>query len=146
MFFQADNSVEKNIFQTTILNFFNIGKVTESNTLSIKNHDDNFDFNISELRDTWYKTSYLLDQKQTANGLAKERFNNYKNQPLNYKFPTHFTGKLPIIANGMKQSVNQKGIISSQTPRNNKPKAAIIREKGSNSEREMANAMYFSRI
>ncbi len=141
--FQADIAVEKILLDNAI-EFFNIGKVTESNTLSIKNHDDNFDFNISELRDTWYKTSYLLDQKQTANGLAKERFNNYKNQPLNYKFPTHFTGKLPVIANGMKQSVNQKGIISSQTPRNDKPKAAIIREKGSNSEREMANAMYLA--
>jgi phosphoribosylformylglycinamidine synthase len=29
---------------------------------------------------------------------------------------------------------------------NRRPKAAIIREKGSNSEREMANAMYLGRI
>ena len=39
------------------------------------------------MRDTWFKTSYLLDQNQTANGLAKERFDNYKNQPLTFKFP-----------------------------------------------------------
>ncbi len=79
------------------------------------------------MRDVWYKTSYLLDQKQTANGLAKDRFDNYKNQPLQYTFPSHFTGKLPVI--------------DASKPR---PKAAIIREKGSNSEREMANAMYLA--
>ena len=83
---------------------------------------------ISKLRDIWFKTSYLLDQKQTANDLAKERFNNYKNQPLKYKFPNHFTGKFLEIDRKSK-------------PR---PKAAIIREKGSNSEREMANAMYLA--
>jgi phosphoribosylformylglycinamidine synthase len=82
---------------------------------------------ISRLRDMWYKTSFLLDQKQTANGLAEDRFNNYKNQPLQYIFPTHFTGKLPVYDNSK--------------PR---PKAAILREKGSNSEREMANAMYLA--
>ena len=82
---------------------------------------------ISRLRDMWYKTSFLLDQKQTANGLAKDRFDNYKNQPLQFEFPKHFTGKLPEINN-----------------LNPRPKAAILREKGSNSEREMANAMYLA--
>jgi phosphoribosylformylglycinamidine synthase len=107
------------------------------------------------LRDVWYKTSYLLDQKQTANNLAKARYYNYKNQPLKYKFPEHFTGKLPVIASRQEaewQSLNKNKITTSrlrsmqaeQTPRNDvkRPKAAIIREKGSNSEREMANAMY----
>jgi phosphoribosylformylglycinamidine synthase len=79
------------------------------------------------MRDVWYQTSFLLDSKQTANGLAQNRFDNYKKQPLTYKFPTNFTGKLPVIGNASK-----------------KPKAAIIREKGSNSEREMANAMYLA--
>ena len=74
----------------------------------------------------WYETSFLLDQKQTANGLAKNRFDNYKNQPLNYKFPATIHRKITSINLG------------------NKPKAAIIREKGSNSEREMANAMYLA--
>lgn len=141
--FQADASVEK-ILSDNNIEFFNIGKVVESDTITIKNNEDNFTFSVSTLRDVWYKTSYLLDQKQTANGLAKDRFDNYKNQPLDYIFPKHFTGKLPFIANGMKQSVNQKGITSSQTPHKDRPKAAIIREKGSNSEREMANAMYLA--
>ncbi|WP_283635671.1 phosphoribosylformylglycinamidine synthase [Aquaticitalea lipolytica] len=125
--FQAkDNSVE-NILTKASVEFFNIGKVVEGDTLSVINHNEVFTMTVSRLRDMWFKTSFLLDQKQTANGLAKDRFDNYKNQPLQYTFPNHFTGKLPVI--------------NSNKP---KPKAAIIREKGSNSEREMANAMYLA--
>jgi len=125
--FQAkDNTIEQLLAKENIT-FFNIGKVSDGDFLKITNYKDKFNFPISKLRDVWYKTSYLLDQKQTSNGLAQKRFNNYKKQPLHYKFPTHFTGKLPII------DINK--------PR---PKAAIIREKGSNSEREMANAMYLA--
>ncbi|MFD2824022.1 phosphoribosylformylglycinamidine synthase [Lacinutrix iliipiscaria] len=125
--FQAkDASIEKVLAEANI-EFFNIGKVTESDTLSIINHQEVFTLTVSRLRDVWYKTSFLLDQKQTANGLAKDRFDNYKNQALQYTFPKHFTGKLPIIKTG-----------------HSRPKAAIIREKGSNSEREMANAMYLA--
>ena len=123
--FQAkDASIEKVLADANI-EFFNIGKVTESDVLSIINETEVFTMTVSRLRDMWYKTSYLLDQKQTANNLAEARFNNYKNQPLKYVFPKHFTGKLPVIGNS-------------------RPKAAILREKGSNSEREMANAMYLA--
>ena len=129
-----DDSIEKTLSETNI-EFFNIGKVTESDVLSIINGTEVFTMTVSRLRDVWYKTSYLLDQKQTANGLARERYNNYKNQPLQYKFPKHFTGKLEdAIENAVKQSV----------PNEKRPKAAILREKGSNSEREMANAMYLA--
>jgi len=121
-----DNSIETVLSEANI-EFHNIGKVTTSDTLSIINQADVFTMTISRLRDMWYKTSYLLDQKQTANGLADDRYNNYKNQPLQYTFPSHFTGKLPEI--------------DATKPR---PKAAILREKGSNSEREMANAMYLA--
>ena len=121
-----DASIESELSKANI-EFFNIGKVTEIDTLSVINHTNVFTMTVSRLRDVWYKTSFLLDQKQTANGLAQDRFDNYKNQPLKYAFPNHFTGKLPEI--------------DSSKP---KPKAAILREKGSNSEREMANAMYLA--
>ncbi|WBX78459.1 phosphoribosylformylglycinamidine synthase [Tenacibaculum ovolyticum] len=124
--FQADASVET-ILSENKIEFFNIGTANNTGTVSIKNNEDTFSFDITETRDVWYKTSYLLDQKQTANNLAKDRFDNYKNQPLKYTFPTHFTGKLPVNSNEGKR-----------------PKAAIIREKGSNSEREMANAMFLA--
>ena len=124
--FQAkDTSVAAELSKASIT-FHELGTVTNHPTLNIKNASDNLALNITKLRDVWYETSFLLDQKQTANGLATDRFENYKNQPLHYKFPKEFSGKLPVI--------NLE----------NKPKAAIIREKGSNSEREMANAMYLA--
>lgn len=124
--FQADESVEITFAQNNI-EIFNIGKVVEGNNVSIINNNDKFTFDIIELRDTWYKTSYLLDSKQSKNGVSLERYKNYKNQPLKYIFPNHFDGKKPMV--------------DTTKPR---PKAAIIREKGSNSEREMANAMYLA--
>ena len=124
--FQATNASIADELTKASIAFHELGTVTNQPVLNIKNGSDNLSFDINELRDVWYETSFLLDQKQTANGLAKNRFDNYKNQPLSYKFPEHFTGKLPNIN------------------LNNKPKAAIIREKGSNSEREMANAMYLA--
>ncbi|PIB32324.1 phosphoribosylformylglycinamidine synthase [Gaetbulibacter sp. 5U11] len=126
VFQSKDASIEKTLTDANIA-FHNIGKVTNSDTLSVINGIEVFTMTVSRLRDMWYKTSFLLDQKQTANGLAKTRFDNYKNQALQYSFPKHFTGKLPII--------------DQNRPR---PKAAILREKGSNSEREMANAMYLA--
>jgi phosphoribosylformylglycinamidine synthase len=82
------------------------------------------EFDIPKLRDTWSKTSYLLDQKQSGIDSATERYKNYSKQPLHFRFPENFDGKLPKI------DLSKKRI-----------KAAIIREKGSNSEREMAYAM-----
>jgi phosphoribosylformylglycinamidine synthase len=124
--FQAtDTSIEAELSKAGI-EFYNIGTVTNKAILNITNAADTLALNVSHLRDVWYETSFLLDQKQTANGLAKDRYDNYKNQPLSYTFPQQFTGKFPQL--------NLENI----------PKAAIIREKGSNSEREMANAMYLA--
>ena len=126
--FQADASVEAALSAQNI-EFFTIGTANNSGIVSIKNKEDFISLEVSEMRDVWYRTSFLLDQKQTANNLAQERFDNYKKQPLTYQFPTNFSGKLPKNTNTSKTS---------------RPKAAIIREKGSNSEREMANAMYLA--
>lgn len=122
--FQAknDNELESKLNSNNI-SFQKIGKVTNESTLKF----GPLSFDIPKYRDIWYSTSYLLDQKQSKNGMAKARFENYKNQPLNFTFPTHFTGKKPVIDTSK-----------------SRPKAAIIREKGSNSEREMANAMYLA--
>ncbi|OWP84518.1 phosphoribosylformylglycinamidine synthase [Flavobacterium davisii] len=108
---------------------FKIGTVTEGNTIAIANFNDKFNFEIPQLRDTWYKTSFLLDSKQSKNGMAQERYNNYKNQPLQFVFPKNFSGTIASPFGGGREGA---------------PKAAIIREKGSNSEREMANAMYLA--
>ena len=122
--FQAkDDAIVESKLAENNIEVYKLGTVTNEETLDF----GPCKLDISTYRDIWYKTSYLLDDKQTANGLAKDRFENYKTQPLNYTFPSQFTGKLPVI--------------DATKPR---PKAAIIREKGSNSEREMANAMYLA--
>jgi phosphoribosylformylglycinamidine synthase len=123
---QADASVEAELSKHNVA-FTKIGQPKEGGTITIKNGDANLTFDVAETRDTWFKTSFLLDQKQSGKQKAQERFDNYKNQPLQYTFPAHFDGK--------------KVAIDASKPR---PKAAIIREKGSNSEREMANAMYLA--
>ncbi len=122
--FQAkDNATIEAKLNANGVSFYKLGNTTTEATLDF----GPCKLDIVKYRDIWFKTSFLLDQKQSKNGMAQERFDNYKNQPLQYAFPTHFTGKSPEI--------------DSSKPR---PKAAIIREKGSNSEREMANAMYLA--
>lgn len=123
---KEDAAFEK-AFADAGIEAFKIGKAINGSSVSIKNNADTFTFDVAETRDTWFKTSYLLDQKQSKNGTADERFKNYKNQPLRFDFPAQFDGKKPVI-DGSKA----------------RPKAAIIREKGSNSEREMANAMFLA--
>ncbi|MBQ8656559.1 MAG: phosphoribosylformylglycinamidine synthase [Prevotella sp.] len=94
-------------------------------------------FDIDELRDVWYKTSYLLDRRQSFNGKARERFDNYKQQPLEMKFPRSFTGRLKQY--GLEKRRDERG-----ARRANAPKAAIIREKGTNGEREMAYSLWLA--
>ncbi len=126
--FQSKNDGIEDVLNNAEIDFKKIGHIIEEPTLTVKNGGMQMGLNINSLRDAWYKTSYLLDDRQTANGLAKQRYENYKIQPLDYHFPKHFTGKLS----------------SREQANNERPKAAILREKGSNSEREMANAMYLA--
>ncbi|OAB29099.1 phosphoribosylformylglycinamidine synthase [Flavobacterium fryxellicola] len=122
--FQAkDNSTIEAKLNATGVAFYKLGNATTEATLDL----GSYKLDIIKYRDIWFKTSFLLDQKQSKNGMAQVRFDNYKNQPLQFTFPKHFTGKLPVTSGAAER-----------------PKAAIIREKGSNSEREMANAMYLA--
>ena len=104
----------------------------DSRTIAIKKDDYQHTFDIDALRDTWYKTSYLLDRKQSMNGMARERRDNYKHQPIVMKFNDDFTGTLA-----------QYGI-SADRRKPSGIKAAIIREKGTNGEREMAYSLYLA--
>jgi phosphoribosylformylglycinamidine synthase len=108
-----------------------IGEVTRQASLTI---DDlkSVSWNIEALRDVWFRTSYLFDKKQRTKGHADKRFALYKKQPLSYIFQPRFDG-----------SFKKYGI----DPSRRKPsgiKAAIIREKGVNGDREMAYALYLA--
>ena len=110
--------------------------IEKGRELIIKNNDDEMTLDIDHLRDVWYQTSYLLDRRQSRNGMARERFENYKQQPLEMKFPRGFTGSLRQYGLSFDRSCNVAA--------DNRPKAAIIREKGTNGEREMAYCLYLA--
>ena len=120
LIFQAKSDVE-NIFEQNDINFLKIGNTNNSSKLSFKSLNEEIILDVNKYRDIWFKKSYLLDQRQSGKIKAKERFDNYKKQPLEFIFPKDFNGIKP------KNKI--------------KIKAAVIREKGSNSEREMAYAM-----
>jgi phosphoribosylformylglycinamidine synthase len=129
---------EDAVFESALTNqaipFYKLGTVTTTDNLQLTTNNSQqqtVNLQLSAYRDIWFETSYLLDQKQTQQNQAKARFENYKNQKLQYVFPSHFTGK----------KTDTSRVLGMTKPR---PKAAIIREKGSNSEREMANAMYLA--
>ncbi|MEQ9660250.1 phosphoribosylformylglycinamidine synthase, partial [Fulvivirga sp.] len=110
----------------------NIGNPVQGRTLEITCGSKKLSLEIDALRDTWIKTSYLLDTKQSGKSHADDRFNNYKNQPLHYSFPKDFTGKLSSYNLDKNRKV-KSGI-----------KGAIIREKGVNGDREMAWCMHLA--
>jgi phosphoribosylformylglycinamidine synthase len=110
------------------INYKIIGEVNASRQLSITNYQ----LPIDNLRDKWFRTSYLLDQLQRPKGHAATRKENIFKQPLEYKFQTTFDGKLSTYGIDPKRRA-PTGI-----------KAAIIREKGVNGDREMAYALYLA--
>lgn len=127
----AENDKVKKYLTESGVDFVVLGNAVSYRKVRVINFENEVDFDIESLRDLWFKTSYLLDRKQSGNKLALQRFSNYKKFELRYDFKD-FTGKaadLGIDINRRKPS----GI-----------KAAIIREKGVNGDREMAYAMYLA--
>lgn len=131
----ADKDAEefKTIMDNNSISYAMIGKpAVGTRTLKVTKGAFNHEFDIDALRDVWYKTSYLLDRDQSMNGCAEARRDNYKKQPLEMKFNDSFTGTL-----------EQYGISADRRERTG-IKAAIIREKGTNGEREMAYSLYLA--
>ena len=109
-----------------------IGRPSEERNITLKLADKKFSIDINKMRDLWFRTSYLLDRKQSMNGCADKRYENYSEQPLNLKFNYNFTGKLADY--GLNPDRRESTGI----------KAAIIREKGTNGEREMAYTLWLA--
>ncbi len=122
----------ESILNDADINFKILGKPIAERALKLKHHTGNLVFDINHLRDVWVETSHLLDKEQSGETHANKRFENYKNQPLKFHFPKHYTGKFEQY--GLDPKRKEKSGI----------KGAIIREKGINSDREMAYAMYLA--
>ncbi|MGM9800951.1 MAG: phosphoribosylformylglycinamidine synthase [Candidatus Limisoma sp.] len=120
------------ILQENGVGFKRIGTPTDERVIMVSNRGKDYLFGIDYLRDLWFKSSYLLDRKQSGNKCAKLRYLNYKKQPIRYRLPNGFAGTFESL-----------GI----DPHRRTPtgiKAAIIREKGVNGDREMAYSLYLA--
>ena len=109
-----------------------IARPTEERHILVSKEGIQYHFGIDYMRDVWYESSYKLDVKQSGNVCAGNRFENYKMQPLEYKFHKAFTGKLADYG------------ISADRRTPSRVKAAVIREKGTQCERETAYALYLA--
>ncbi|MGM9840832.1 MAG: phosphoribosylformylglycinamidine synthase [Candidatus Limisoma sp.] len=124
--------VVERILQENGIGFKRIGTPTDERVIMVDNGGKDYLFGIDYLRDLWFKSSYLLDRKQSGNKCAKLRYLNYKKQPIRYRLPKSFAGTFESL-----------GI----DPHRRTPtgiKAAIIREKGVNGDREMAYSLYLA--
>lgn len=112
--------------------FAEIAKPTDERHILVSKDGIQYHFGIDYMRDVWYSTSYKLDIKQSGNVCAGNRFENYKMQPLEVKYNKNFTGKLADYG------------ISADRRQPSGVKAAIIRDKGTNGDREMAYTLYLA--
>ena len=128
----AHKSEFKKILEDAGVGFVKIGTPTDERHILVEKDGATYQFGVDYLRDMWYSTSYLLDTKQSFNGCAKARFENYKKLPVEFAFNKDFTGKL-----------SQYGLNPDRREASGL-KAAIIREKGTNGEREMAYMLYLA--
>ena len=121
----------ENILKENGISYAYIGHPAAERRININNNSSAVTLDIDHLRDVWYKTSYLLDTKQSFNGKAAERYENYKKQPVEWNIPR--TSHLSSLLSPLSSLQNDS-----------RPKAAIIREKGTNGEREMAYSLYLA--
>ena len=126
-----DKKAVEKILENNGIGFAIIAIPINERQLKISKQSISYSFSINELRDVWYKSSYLLDRRQSGEICAQARYNNYKNQPLEFNFKSSFNGKLSQF--NLSQERKPSGV-----------RAAIIRDKGTNGDREMAYALYLA--
>ena len=120
------------ILRSNSIGFAKIAELSTERTLDIKQGKKHLSLDIDALRDVWYESSFLMDKHQTALPEAEARRDNYKKQTVSYKFPEGFSGKMKDLGLGPNRKT-KSGI-----------KAAILRDKGTNGEREMAYALWLA--
>jgi len=126
----TDLETVHDILEKADIHFYHIGQVTENHVIDLRHRGRRFQLDVHELRNTWFANSYRMDREQRGEELAEMRFTNFSRQPLTYHFPEAFSGSLADL--GLSLRRKDKGSV----------KAAIIREKGVNGDREMAWTLY----
>lgn len=127
-----DRKAAEKILSDAGVGFVQLGKPIDERCLLIHKDGNEYLFGIDHKRDVWYQASYLMDMHQSTPTLAGDRFENYKVQPVVYHMPKGFDGKLASLGTAADRR-KPSGI-----------KAAILRDKGTNGDREMAYALYLA--
>lgn len=122
----------RTILEAAGVAYHTLGHVSGERKITLYHKNDLIKFKIDELRDVWFKTSYLLDSKQRSAVHAEKRYHNYKKQILEYNFQQTFDGQFKTYGIDPKRRTTS-GL-----------RAAIIREKGVNGDREMAYTLYLA--
>ncbi|MFZ2286691.1 MAG: phosphoribosylformylglycinamidine synthase [Bacteroidales bacterium] len=113
------------------ISFISIGHPVKERNIFVTNGSDKHTFDIDHCRSLWYRSSWLLDRRQSGSALAQERYEN------------HGTGALMFNLKDFKGSFSSLGITPDRKAVTG-TRAAIIREKGVNGDREMAYALWLA--
>lgn len=127
----ADDRLEA-ILREAGVRFYRVARPTDERHLLITKDGADYHFGIDYMRDVWYRSSYLLDRLQSGEECAATRYEQYKMQPLRFRIPDTFVGSTVSL-----------GLSTTRTERSG-VRAAILRDKGTNGEREMAYALYLA--
>lgn len=127
----ADEAAVEEVLLERGIAYHLIGQPVAERTLFVRNGGKDYEFAIDEYREKWLRTSWLLDRRQSGEGLALERFNNFGRYPLKYTIGD-FDGSYKSL--GLDPARRGKSGV----------RAAIIREKGVNGDREMAYALWLA--
>ena len=112
------------------ISYVSLAEVTSTGKVTFT--DISLELSVEEMRDTWFKSSYLLDKHQSGERLALARKENYKQQPLSFTFSDTWEGTFDAYR------LNPYRRVTSGR------RAAIIREKGVNGDREMAYSLWLA--
>ena len=130
-------ALAKDSLESAGVRFHEIGTVDVSSKgysrqVNITKKEFSLSLPVEDLRREWFKPSFMLDMDQTAPRCAESRFINLGKQPVRYRIPNGFKGSLESMG------------LNEYRPEKSGIKAAIIREKGVNGDREMAYSLYLA--
>lgn len=128
----TDLSEVEELLASMSIGYAILGKPTAGHTISLRHGKRRLKLDVEAKRDLWYHSSYLMERYQTNLPEAEARRANYKRFPLKMTLPQGFTGKLKDL--GLDPDRKEASGI----------RAAILRDKGTNGDREMAYALWLA--
>jgi len=112
------------------LECFKIGTITEAQTVSLHVGGEALEIQLGELFESWLEPSLNMEKRQVSDALAEERAQVLRKHSQRYRFPEGFDGTAASVGANLVRT----GGAAAQ--------AAIVRDKGTNGEREMAYALH----